>query len=1058
MAIITIPSLVLSNELNGQEVDENVEENGSMLQKSASQQYPTFQSSPQQQQQQQSSNFDHHHHQRTEEFGLRKANQFESSQMNDGGDYSTQHSHQYQTSMNIGDQNNNGDGSSIQSPYREYGPSIYNMPSMNNGDMSQSYGQNGDNGNGQDSNQETGSFTPVSLSVDEAFRKYFPDDKDGQNDPFSSQQQQQQSIQGQSMDGYPNQQANSDKEVVSIDSLREIVEKQPLARPDPFDPPSPPLSAFLPPPPDSQLVESSGPQQQQQQSNHQQQQYQPQPMASSTTSSEQISSNNHMMIQSDSGSSSSQSYMNQNPHPQIPIPPINTFKAPEPEIPQSTFLNQPQMISQPPISKFSFPQDSMLSSMNNGNDDNVDSVSGDDNDDEGYAYNTENLDENGKKVLVYQRPVDLAEINTGNKFDMYGQTVHSGQSSNQEINTMYRKPFDNNNDKNNGQTVSTSIMDQGMNIQDSLMNDNYKYQNEITITRDKPSMENDQMYQMNPIEMRPPPSTLFTDFTEYEPSGHLYQNQPQLSHQSDQQQQHQQQQQQQQSWTHQMHNNMPSMEFGGKMTEGPQQIEYGGFVPIKKPHMINSDMNNQQQQQQQSFNGGDYIIQNSQQSKAPYEYNANNNNNNVEYIRQQQQQQQMPQQPQPSMGNMIQISPSSPSQGSMSQQQSYRQNINYESGYHGPGTFNEIPSIFDKSNIQHEYSELSGPSSHQHQQMSQQQNGGGGYQEHEHFHVNKIHDVHVKPLWGKDATKKLRELGINENEFYGTVNKIIQKSRPGDNNNNKPNHFESSRMPLLPSYLPKVNLYRSPPKNRQRHFNKNKNRYFHNNNNQNNMIAEDFEMKFLKDELPPGASYNPRDVGLDESVLAQIHLLDSGIGGYRFPGPMSNSQPSSSSSNYRSLFRKPSMPYKKSNTPSSTISGNGPHAMNSIIMPFIHPSPNGQHHHHHHHNRSPSRNKGFYPVYGYRAAASELKPQFILPKGKHFKFLNQKQPKLSPSSSSNSDSGSINLFLSPSSSSSPVSSITTIDGNQRPLTNIFGIRSIKGIRSLVSYLTGGVSG
>ena len=49
-------------------------------------------------------------------------------------------------------------------------------------------------------------FTPVSLSVDEAFRKYFPDDKDGQNDPFSSQQQQQQSIQGQSMDGYPNQQ------------------------------------------------------------------------------------------------------------------------------------------------------------------------------------------------------------------------------------------------------------------------------------------------------------------------------------------------------------------------------------------------------------------------------------------------------------------------------------------------------------------------------------------------------------------------------------------------------------------------------------------------------------------------------------------------------------------------------------------------------------------------------------------------------------------------------------------------------------------------------------
>ncbi|KAH9497533.1 hypothetical protein DERF_013512 [Dermatophagoides farinae] len=996
---ITIP-IVYSNEM----IEDNNEENGSMLQKSASQQYPSFESS--------SSNFD----QRNEEFGLRKSNPFESHQMNmdnNDGDYSTQQSqHQYDTSMNDGQNNNNNNNgdSSMQSPYREFGPSIYNMHTMNGGDT-QSYGQN----DGSESNQESGSFTPVSLSVDEAFRKYFPNEKDAQDGPYSQQSQ------GQSMDGYSNQQANGDKGVVNIDSIREIVEKQPLARPDPFDPPSPPLSAFLPPPPNSQLVESSGSQQ------PDQHQYQ-QAMASQTTLPEQIAAN---MPQSDSGSS--QAYMNQ-AHPQIPIQPINTFKAQEPDMPQSSFINPPPMMSQPPPSKFSFSKDSIISidNGNNDNDNNNDSGLSDENEDEGYAYNTENIDENGKKVLVYQRPVDLPELNTGNKFDIYGQSGHTGQSSNQEISSIYHKQND----------QSLSSMDQGMNIQDSLMNnDNYKYQNEITIQRDKQSMDND-MFQMNPIDMRPPPPppSFFTDFTDYEPSGHSFQNQPQPSHQSE--QRHQQQQQHQQSWTPQNHNNMPSMDFGGgKMTEGLQQIEYGGFVPIKKPHISNSDMNNQQ-----PLNGGDYMVQNGPQSKAPYEYNANNN---VEYV-----QQPLPS-PQPQMGNMIQITPSSPQQGSQSMppsqqsKQTFRQNLNFESEYHGPGSFNEPPSIFDTPNIHHNYLPLSAPSSHQ-QQMSTQ-NGGGYPQEHEHFHVNKIHDIHVKPLYGKDATKKLRELGINEDEFYGTVNKILQKSRPMG----KPNkHFEtsSSRMPLLPPYLPKVNLYRAPPKNRPRPFGNNgrkKNRFYH-----NNLIAEDIELKFLKDELPPGASYNPRDVGLDESVLAQLHLLDSGIGGYRFPGPMSNGQ----HSHHRPLFRKPSVPYKKSNAAASSSGssgGSGPHAMNSMIMPFIYQSSNAQHNT----NRSPhstssiTRNKGFYPAYGYRAAASELKPQFILPKGKHFKFLHQKQQqKITPTDSSN-----LNLFLSPSSSTSS-SSATTIDGGQRPLANIFGIRSIKGIRSLVSYLTGGVSG
>lgn len=181
---ITIP-IVYSNEM----IEDNNEENGSILQKSASQQYPSFESS--------SSNFD----QRNEEFGLRKSNPFESHQMNmdnNDGDYSSQQSqHQYDTSMNDGQNNNNNNNgdSSMQSPYREFGPSIYNMHTMNGGDT-QSYGQN----DGSESNQESGSFTPVSLSVDEAFRKYFPNEKDAQDGPYSQQSQ------GQSMDGYSNQQ------------------------------------------------------------------------------------------------------------------------------------------------------------------------------------------------------------------------------------------------------------------------------------------------------------------------------------------------------------------------------------------------------------------------------------------------------------------------------------------------------------------------------------------------------------------------------------------------------------------------------------------------------------------------------------------------------------------------------------------------------------------------------------------------------------------------------------------------------------------------------------
>lgn len=195
----------------------------------------------------------------------------------------------------------------------------------------------------------------------------------------------------------------------------------------------------------------------------------------------------------------------------------------------------------------------------------------------------------------------------------------------------------------------------------------------------------------------------------------------------------------------------------------------------------------------------------------------------------------------------------------------------------------------------------------------------------------------------------------------------------------------------------------------------------------------------LKDQLPPGASYNPRDVGLDESVLAQLHLLDSGIGGYRFPpmypsGGVRSHRPHSSRPGL--LGRRP-VPYKKAKELSYPTSSSGivPHAMNSMSLPYfwsgasVFPS-----------SRVPysSTGKGFRSQYGYRAAASELKPQFVSPKSKPFKFLGQPV-----SLTSNSLLGA---------------SSAVDEGNNGSFSNIFNIRSIKGIRSLVSYLTGGISG
>lgn len=234
-----------------------------------------------------------------------------------------------------------------------------------------------------------------------------------------------------------------------------------------------------------------------------------------------------------------------------------------------------------------------------------------------------------------------------------------------------------------------------------------------------------------------------------------------------------------------------------------------------------------------------------------------------------------------------------------------------------------------------------------------------------------------------------------------------------------------------------------------------------------------FSVDYFKDALPPGASYNPRDVGLDESVLAQIQLHDSGIGGYRFPTmiPTGTNIITPGAKHYRPNQSRPSggplsvfsKGAGKNSSPSVSpySSASVPHAMNSISMPFVLAGPRrpfGRPSSHHRGHRVPysATGKGFRSQYGYRAAASELKPQFVqLPngsKGNTFKFLGQ--PVALGSSGGNGASATASA-ISPLLTSA---ALALEDGGNSSLGNIFGIRSIKGIKSLVSYLTGGVSG
>ncbi|KAI2811611.1 hypothetical protein BLOT_002789 [Blomia tropicalis] len=813
---------------------------------------------------------------------------------------------------------NNGQTSTISAMDNDH-----RTESPSNGQYSSPYYEQSTNRDITDNIQmDDGPFSPSPImSVDEAFRKYFPERKVpeqgeqeniqsgtqpshldsyinqasneqmGQSSPTTQyvnsfaesnvqQQQQQQQHQQQT-------QPQPSKELFSIDSLREIVEKQPLARPNPFDPPSPPLSTFLPSPPEA--PNQVAPQQTgiippQYVSNYQTQQSESQSVPQQQYQTQQ--SNNYV-------------YTNSPSEPMVSnVVPTNNNEIIRGEKSALTIQSQSPVTEYLPtgaaIPQITLPSPSQSNSASATGSDLVD-----DSEDEGLPYNTENLDDD-KNKWSFNRPMRITD-NIDN-----GKVAYR-----QEMDQIYRKPVSYENDEDNIDQSGGSP----------------SYYHDESKGYDKPSMS-------------PPYQTSYTSIVS-----------PQ-------------------------HSIRPEYESLNDHNR-PSSIEYGGFVPIKKPG--------------QSYPISDYTqSMHSHPSKSFYSESPTTHQSQYNF----------------ETSNSVQ-----------------ENNGNF-------GNYNPIVTN-NNNNIQ------------------------GNYGQNYNNNNNKLSNLRFKPLYGRDALNKLRELGINEDEFYGTVNKILQKSNVG-----------GQRRPIgiggpmykggpLGSYMPKANLYRSPPKNGPRpmlnHGVGSKT------NPLNNNIADEFDFNYLKDGLPPGASYNPRDVGLDESVLAQIHLQDSGIGGYRFPTLI----PGTTMSNGNALSHSPKsyrpnrpniLPYRGKSVPivknvpniMPQASLNVPYTMNSVPLPFVltGPKPFTA-------RRIPysATGKGFGTQYGYRAAAaSELKPQFasITQPIKQFKFLGQPV-----TLSSNNGSP----LLAPG-----VVSSNNNDDSSNALGNILGIRSIKGIKSLVSYLTGGVHG
>lgn len=399
------------------------------------------------------------------------------------------------------------------------------------------------------------------------------------------------------------------KEVI-INSLREIVEKQPLAKPNPFDPPSPPLSAFLPPPPNSRPVSAPTPQQQAQIEQQQQfalpplvdqqpiyrEQHQPQQHQQTLPQPEQ-----QPLIQYQTSGSSGRTEIGNN------------------EGSTSTYIDA----------------GSSSSSGESGEAD------------EGLAYKTEEVDENGKKVAyVYQRPVQLPDV-TRTKF------VDTNENSAEDSLGYDRKPLGY--EQNNGG----------------------EYYGTLSISKPQQDTGN---YEASPNGAGPNNDQGFTSsfFSHSSPSGQ------QDSYQSGGQSQ----------WS----GNTGSSDDGNG---GKSSIEYGGFRPIKKPSG--------------EYKGSVYNANGSPDSGPPYTESFG--------------------QPPPHHSDF---------------QEPPRQQ---DSGYNG-----------NNNNFEQSY-----------QPEPPRQNFKPPQNKFKFGHFPKLNNFRFKPVHGKEASKKLKELGINEQEFYGTVHKILHK-------------------------------------------------------------------------------------------------------------------------------------------------------------------------------------------------------------------------------------------------------------------------------------------
>lgn len=515
--------------------------------------------------------------------------------------------------------------------------------------------------------------------------------------PLSPQQQQQ----GQQ----PPQPA---KELFSIDSLREIVDKSPLARPDPFDPPSPPLSAFLPPPPEGSIREE--PQPTGQQSNAV-----PQFVGSlSNNQQEEMNNNNHHQQyhhHQQQQYSSQPQFQHQYAAPQ----------APSSYVYKETIVESPLSGSAPTASASGINEESDLTG------------DGADGEDEGLPYHTESLDEEGKKLsYVYSRPVRLPDVTHTKVVEggaAGGQSVNS--QYNQEMEHIYRKPVSYENEED-----SVDHADEGS---------AYGMKQQQITPQGYEEGDKSMPYQQGVLALplnQPNMVSMYSDEGSYngKPGG-----------------------QSQAQWTTVTASNDNRPEFVDQSSkdsngQGPQApIEYGGFVPIKKPGQHGP------LGQFQQVSGDVY----SMDKQLPQK---NNNFFNVDQ--------------RPHVANFHPMSP-----GVIPAD---------HSGYVGPNNISPSGQSIGP---------MSGHYPMQQQQQQQQHQNAAKYGNNVNNFLSKFPNLRFKPLYGKDAMKKLRELGISEDEFYGTVNKILKNSPVGHSGSGP---IYSGQLPFT---MPKANLYRAPPKN-----------------------------------------------------------------------------------------------------------------------------------------------------------------------------------------------------------------------------------------------------